>query len=395
MVIQSLKMAWSAIAGNKMRSFLTMLGIIIGVTSLVVLVSLVNGATGSVTDSISSLGTNLFTVTITDDKENPLDWEEVLSYAEEEEFAEAAPIAQTSVTARNGSESDTMNVYGTTSGYEMIQGLELGSGRFLKKADNNSHSYVAVVNAYTVENLLGSSRANALGQTISLNGRKFQIVGVLQEEDSSSSGFNMEQMEAYIPYTTMMRLADNVKDVTSFSITASNEDEMDIAENKLTSLMLSRFQNDEEAFSIRNQSEMLEAMESVTGTLALMLGGIAGISLIVGGIGIMNIMLVSVTERTREIGIRKAIGADYQSIMIQFLIEALMISLMGCIIGIILSWVIILIAGKFVADMTFSLSTGVVWLSVGFSALIGVGFGLYPADKAARKKPIDALRHSQ
>lgn len=394
MVIQSLKMAWSAIAGNKMRSFLTMLGIIIGVTSLVVLVSLVNGATGSVTDSISSLGTNLFTVTITDDKENPLDWEEVLAYIEEEEFAEAAPIAQTSVTARNGSESDTMSVYGTTSGYETIQGLELGSGRFLKKADNESHSYVAVVNAYTVETLFGSTRVNALGQTISLNGRKFQIVGVLQEEDSSSSGFNMEQMEAYIPYTTMMRLADNVKDVTSFSITASSEDEMDTAENKLTSLMLSRFGNDEEAFSIRNQSEMLEAMESVTGTLSLMLGGIAGISLIVGGIGIMNIMLVSVTERTREIGIRKAIGADYQSIMIQFLIEALMISLMGCVIGIIFSWVIILIAGKFVTDMTFSLSPGVVWLSVGFSALIGVGFGLYPADKAARKKPIDALRYS-
>lgn len=394
MVIQSLKMAWSAIAGNKMRSFLTMLGIIIGVTSLVVLVSLVNGATGSVTDSISSLGTNLFTVTITDDKENPLDWEEVLAYTEEEEFAEAAPIAQTSVTARNGSESDTMSVYGTTSGYETIQGLELGSGRFLKKADNESHSYVAVVNAYTVETLFGSTRVNALGQTISLNGRKFQIVGVLEEEDSSSSGFNMEQMEAYIPYTTMMRLADNVKDVTSFSITASSEDEMDTAENKLTSLMLSRFGNDEEAFSIRNQSEMLEAMESVTGTLSLMLGGIAGISLIVGGIGIMNIMLVSVTERTREIGIRKAIGADYQSIMIQFLIEALMISLMGCVIGIIFSWVIILIAGKFVTDMTFSLSPGVVWLSVGFSALIGVGFGLYPADKAARKKPIDALRYS-
>lgn len=394
MVIQSLKMAWSAIAGNKVRSFLTMLGIIIGVTSLIVLVSLVNGATGSVTDSISSLGTNLFTVTITDDKENPLNWEEVLAYAEEEEFAEAAPIAQASVTARNGSESDTMSVCGTTSGYGTIQGLELGSGRFLKKADNESHSYVAVVNAYTVETLFGSNRVNALGQTISLNGRKFQIVGVLEEEDDKSFGFNVEQMEAYIPYTTMMRLADDVKDVTSFAITASNEDEMDMAENKLTSLMLSRFGNDEEAFSIRNQSEMLEAMESVTGTLSLMLGGIAGISLIVGGIGIMNIMLVSVTERTREIGIRKAIGADYQSIMIQFLLEALMISLMGCVIGIILSWVIILIAGRFVTDMTFSLSPGVVWLSVSFSALVGVGFGLYPADKAARKKPIDALRYS-
>lgn len=392
MVVQSLKMAWSAIAGNKMRSFLTMLGIMIGVTSLVVLVSLVNGATGSVTDSISSLGTNLLTVTITDDKENPLDWEEVLAYADEEEFAESAPIAQSSVTARNGSESDTMTVYGTTSGYQAIQGLELGSGRFLKKADNETHSYVAIVNEYTIETLFG--RGNALGQTISLNGRKFQIIGIIKEEESSSSGFNTEKMEAYIPYTTMMRLADNVKDVTSFCISASSEEEMDTAEKTLTSLMLARFGNDEEAFSIQNRSEMMEAMESVTNTLSLMLGGIAGISLVVGGIGIMNIMLVSVTERTREIGIRKAIGADYQSIMIQFLIEALMISLIGCAIGIVLSWVIIFAAGQFVTDMTFSLSPGVVWLSVGFSAFIGVGFGLYPANKAARKKPIDALRYS-
>jgi putative ABC transport system permease protein len=371
-----------------------MLGIIIGVTSLVVLVSLVNGATGSVTDSISSLGTNLLTVTITDDKENPLDWQEVLEYADEEEFSEVAPIAQSSVTARNGSESDSMTVYGTTSGYQSIQGLELGSGRFLKKADNESHAYVAVVNAYTIETLFGSSRYNAVGQTISLNGRKFQIVGVLEEEDSSSSGFNTEKMEAYIPYTTLMRLADNVKDVTSFCVSTSSEDEMDTAEAALTRIMLARFGNDEDAFSIQNSSAMMEAMESVTNTLSLMLGGIAGISLIVGGIGIMNIMLVSVTERTREIGIRKAIGADYQSIMIQFLIEALVISLMGCAIGIFLSWVIILIAGKVVTDMTFSLSPGVVWIAVGFSALIGVVFGIYPANKAAKKKPIDALRYS-
>lgn len=391
MVIQSLKMAWSAITGNKMRSFLTMLGIIIGVTSLVVLVSLVNGATSSVTDSISSLGTNLFTVTISDDKENPFDVEEVLQYADEEEFREAAPVATANVTVRNGSDSETMNVYGTTSGYSTIQGLELSQGRFLKKADHENHTYVAVVNAYTVETLFGYQ--HAIGRTISLNGMKFEIVGVLKEE-TSSSGFNSEQMEAYIPFTTLMRLSDSVKDVTSFCISASNEDETEEAESKLTMMLLSRLNYDEDAFRIQNRSEMVEAMQSVTNTMSLLLGGIAGISLIVGGIGIMNIMLVSVTERTREIGIRKAIGADHQSIMLQFLIEALMISLIGCAIGIFLSWIIILIAGKVVTDMSFSLSPGVVVLSVGFSALIGVVFGIYPADKAAKKKPIDALRYS-
>ena len=204
MVIQSLKMAWSAITGNKMRSFLTMLGIIIGVTSLVVLVSLVNGATSSVTDSISSLGTSMLSVTISDDKGNPYSWQDVLKLADEKEFSEASPLAQASVTAKNGTESDSMTVYGTTAGYASIKGLEIGKGRFLKKADNESHVNVAVVNSYTEETLFG--KGNSIGQTISLNGKKYKIVGVLKEEESSSSGFNSEQMEAYIPYTSLMRL---------------------------------------------------------------------------------------------------------------------------------------------------------------------------------------------
>lgn len=391
MVIQSLKMAWSAVTGNKMRSFLTMLGIIIGVISLVVLVSLVNGATSSVTDRISSLGTSMLSVTISDDKGNPYSWQDVLKLADEKEFSEAAPIAQTSVTAKNGTESDSMTVYGTTAGYASIKGLEVGNGRFLKKADNESHVNVAVVNAYTQKTLFGNG--NALGQNISLNGRKYKIIGVIKEEESSS-GFNAEQMEAYIPYTSLMRLSDSVKDVTSFLVSASSEKEMDTADRKLTNLLLERFENDEDAFSILNSSEMMETIQSVTGTMSFLLGGVAGISLIVGGIGIMNIMLVSVTERTREIGIRKAIGADYASIMLQFLLEALMISLIGCAIGIFLSWLIIVIAGKIVTTITFSLSMGVVWLAVAFSAGIGVLFGIYPANKAAKKKPIEALRFS-
>ena len=391
MVIQSIKMAWSAIGGNKMRSFLTMLGIIIGVTSLVVLVSLVNGATNSVTDSISSLGTSLLTVSVVDDKENPLDLSEVLAYADEAEFAETAPFAQTNGTVKNGSESGDMTVYGTTSGYASIRNLELSSGRFLKKADHENHTYVAVINQYGAETLF--SGKNALGQTFLLDGRKFQVVGILKEKESSS-GFNNERMEAYIPYTTLMRLSDTIKDVTTFYVSASSKTEMESAERKLTMTMLERFGQDEEAFTIANSSDMMEAIESVTGTLSLMLGGIAGISLLVGGIGIMNIMLMSVTERTREIGIRKAIGADYNSIMLQFLIEALMISLMGCVIGIFLSWLIIVIAGKFVTSISFSLSPGIVCLAVCFSIVIGVCFGIYPADKAAKKSPIDALRHS-
>lgn len=389
MIFQSFKMAWKSIASSKMRSFLTMLGIIIGVFSLVVLVSLVNGATSSITDTISSIGTNLLTVTISDDKDRPFRWDEVTALADSEEFAEAAPSANANVTAKNKTASGSLSVTGTTPGYASIQGLELGSGRFLKTADVENHTYVAVINAYTAEELFGT--ANVTGETISLNGIRFQIVGVLAEEESTS-GFNMERMEAYIPYTTLMRLSDSVKDVTSFFVSSADENSMDTAENRLTQLLLERLDSDSDAFSIQNQSEIMETMTSVTDTLSILLGGIAAISLIVGGIGIMNIMLVSVTERTREIGIRKAIGASYGTILTQFLIEALVISLIGCLIGIGISWLAILVVAQLLPDYSFSLSMGAVWVAVGFSALIGVGFGSYPASKAARKKPIDALQ---
>lgn len=354
MLMQSLKMAWKSISSNKMRSFLTMLGIVIGVASLVTLVSIVNGATGSVTDSISSLGTSLFIVTISDDKEKPLDVDEILEMCKEEEFAETAPISQTAAYVRNGTDSESVNLYGTSAGYQEIHGLELSDGRFLKKADNTSHTYVAVINAYMAQTLFSRS-SNAIGQQISLNGIQFQVVGVLEEEETTTIGNQSERMEAYIPFTTMMRFSDSVREVTTFYVKSSSEKEMETAQLKLTALMMQRFDYDEDAFTITNQSEMMEAMEEVTNTLSLMLGGIAGISLIVGGIGIMNIMLVSVTERTREIGIRKAVGADYQSIMLQFLIEAVVISLIGCLIGVILSRVILFVADLVVTDISLSL----------------------------------------
>lgn len=392
MIFQSIKMAWSSIISNKMRTFLTMLGIIIGVASLIVLVSIADGATGSVTDQISSMGTNLLTVSIQDDKENPLRLSELSDFVDGETISMAAPFAQTSVTAKSGYTSDSMTVYGTTGAYEEIQGLTLGNGRWLNKADVDNHTYVVVLNAYAATQLIG--RSNCIGESISLDGKKYQIIGVLQDEQSGISSQESERMEAYIPYTSLTRLSDSVLYVTTFYAASTDENSMDAAEAVLTQKMLERFGNDEDAFTIVNQSTIMETMQSVTNTLAWMLGGIAAISLVVGGIGIMNIMLVSVTERTKEIGIRKAIGAGQGSILAQFLIEALMVSMMGCMIGIGLSVVILKVAGMVASDMSFTVSPQVTLIAVGFSAFIGVAFGLYPAWKAARKHPIDALRYS-
>ena len=390
MILQSLKMAWKSITANKMRSFLTMLGIIIGVVSLVVLVSLANGATSSVTDSINSLGTNLLTVSISDDKDNPLKLSELNDFIDNDDLSEIAPVAQSSVTASSTYSEESVTVYGTTGAYADIQGLEPGTGRFLKSTDVENHTNVIVINNTVATEVMG--RSNVVGENIKLNGTSFEIIGVLAAEDDSEDAASV--YEAYIPYTSLIRLTDSVStEITTFCVSAASEDSMDQAENTLTSLMLTRFGDDEDAFTIINQSSVMEAMESVTNTLALLLGGIAAISLLVGGIGIMNIMLVSVTERTREIGIRKAIGAGRATIMQQFLIEALLVSLLGCMIGIGFSWMIIQIV-NIVGDVSYVMSLSVVWLSMGFSMLIGVMFGLYPANKAAKKKPIDALRYT-
>ena len=406
MFFQSIKMAWHAVTVNKLRTFLTMLGIIIGVVALIVLVSIADGATSSVTDEISGMGSSYLTVSITDDKENPLRLSEMSDFSEPDEIEAVAPFSRTSVTAKNGYTSDSMTLIGTTGSYAQIQNMEVAYGRFIMNADVENHTYVVVLTYDTAVELMG--RADVTGESISLNGQSFLIIGVLSEESSSSltgnTGFvssssdddseTTVNLEGYIPFSTMTRIADNILDVTQFYVSATDTQTLDYAENALTELLLERFENDEDAFSITDQSQIMDTMESVNNTMALMIGGIAAISLLVGGIGIMNIMLVSVTERTREIGIRKAIGAKKGMIMLQFLIEALMVSFMGCMAGIGISWVILKVTGMFMDSMQFQMDMKVVWISVIFSAVIGIVFGLYPAGKAAAKKPIEALRYT-
>ena len=392
MIIQSVKMAWKSIAGNKMRSFLTMLGIIIGVMSLVVLVSLTSGATSTVTDKISALGSNLLMITVSDDKGNPIKLNDLSEFIEFSEIEDVSPIAQSSVTADYSDNSETASVYGVTGGYMDINGLTLGSGRFIKNPDVDNHTNVAVISADLAEDVVWY--INATGESIQLNGTKFLIIGVLEAEETSSETYS--NYELYIPFTSLVRLVDSVPtNITSFCVSSESDESLDAAENKIESVLMERFENDDEAFSIMNQSEIMEALGDVTNILSLLLGGIAAISLLVGGIGIMNIMLVSVTERTREIGIRKAIGAGRFAIMLQFLIEAMMVSLMGCFIGVVLSWGILKILSVVAAgyELNFTLSMSVVWVAIIFSTVIGIVFGIYPAKKAAKKNPIEALRY--
>ena len=394
-MILSFKMALRSISANKMRAALTMLGIIIGVMALVVLVSLVNGATSSVTDAVSGLGTSMLTVSISDDKGKPIDLDTANGFMEEDGIGLVAPYISSSVTAKGDEASGDVTVYGATPAFYEVQGMQLAMGRFLKTSDVENHTYVCVINETAATELIGY--VDCVDQAISLNGVEYTIVGVLSDnEDSLTSMMTSGSLAVYLPYTSLLRLSDSVSsEVTSFYVSAPEGGTMESVEAAMTELLMERFEDDEDAFSLSSQSVLEDTMSSITSILTILLGGIAAISLVVGGIGIMNIMLVTVTERTREIGIRKAIGASRGTILSQFLMEAVVLCMLGCCLGIFLSWAILQTVSTVVAslDMTFSLDGGVVLIAVVFCFIIGVVFGLYPANKAAKMKPIDALHY--
>ncbi|MDO4620599.1 MAG: ABC transporter permease [Lachnospiraceae bacterium] len=383
---QSIKMAWSAILSNKMRSFLTMLGIIIGVMAVTLLISLVQGATGRITDSMSDLGANNLVVTITDYSKK-LTYTELKRLEDREGVDLVSPSVTGRITAIADGNSVTADLYGITPAYETVQGLDIETGRGISEFDIEESLSVCVIGPGVAKDLFGTTEV--LAHKIRINSREYRIVGVLEEEDSTMMGMTNDSI--YIPLTNAQRLLKQTA-MTSFYVYAQDENELSTAQESTKAFLYEKFR-DEDSYTVLNMSNIVDMIDQVLGTMELMLAGIAAISLLVGGIGIMNIMLVSVTERTREIGIRKAIGAQRSDITIQFLIESVFISLIGGIIGMGISQLILTILNHLFTDYHFVISLSVAGLALGFSIGIGVIFGIYPANRAASLKPINALRY--
>lgn len=394
MLIQSFKMALESIWTSKLRSFLTMLGIIIGVFALVVLVSIVHGATSSITDELSGLGTLAVDVSIYDTHGNPgLTMEDMDTIEAMDKVDLVSPSYQVDGILRSGPEQENGNIYGVGPSYYKIKEQELICGRYLMKSDMDNHLNVAVINETILMGVLRIPYAyNALGRTIRLNGVDYEIIGVLKDQELGGF-YARDNYEMHIPFTNAVRLPGSSRGINSFSVTAKDND-MEGAKEEIGAFLEERFGPADETFFISNNQEYLDSLQDITNTLSMVMGGVAAISLLVGGIGIMNIMLVSVTERTREIGIRKAIGATRRTILLQFLLEAMTVSLVGCLAGILLSWAALQVGNMIQTSVRLTLVPSVVVTSIVFSSGIGLIFGLYPANKAARMKPIDALHYT-
>lgn len=389
--MESFKMALRSIAGNKMRSFLTMLGIIIGVASVIMLVSIVTGYMNSMMESFSDMGVDQINVSVTNTASRTVDTDDFYEFLDEnpETFAYLTPTATVNGRLKYG--NDTMSgtsIGGYSEDYLTIKGYEMEAGRNLSYSDMAGEKRVAVMGYYTAWYMFGSAE-EAIGEKIRINGNVFYVVGVVERQDEDSLDEGGTDDFVWIPYSTAGKIA-RTGFMSSYIITVRDVNDADAAVTKIEDYLYSVFKDDD-LYSVYANSEMLDQMNKMIGQLSMMLGGIAGISLLVAGVGVMNIMLVSVTERTREIGIRKALGARRGVIMTQFVIEAAVTSTMGGILGIIMGSVMTVLIGTAIG-ITCTPTFGAVLLSFGVSVGIGLIFGYMPANRAARLNPIDALR---
>jgi putative ABC transport system permease protein len=414
---QALLEAIESLNGNKMRSGLTVLGIVIGVAAVIAMLAVGNGAQAAITGSISSIGTNLLFVFRggpeqggggppgrggSGNNDRPLtmgDAEAIADPFAAPSVAGVAPVIQGNGVVTYGGETTSTTISGVTSAYSSVRNMELAEGDFINEEHINGRMSVVVLGPDTADAIFGY-HDGIVGETVRIEGQPFRIIGVLVAKGGGSMG--SEDNAAYIPFTTAQaRLIKrgSLDQVDVIFAQASSAETVTSASDEISNILRQRHRTPigEDDFTVFTQQDFLQTFQAITGVLTIFLGGIAGISLLVGGIGIMNIMLVSVTERTREIGLRKALGARKKDILLQFLTESSLLSLIGGIIGIMFGWLIAFIVGKVATatgnNFTPIVGTDAIILSTSFSAAIGLFFGIYPASRAASLEPVEALRH--
>jgi len=404
--VQALIEALESLSANKLRSGLTILGIVIGVAAVIAMLSIGQGAQNSVTGSIEGIGTNLLFVmqTRSEDVRNPkpltmADADALSDSLNAPSLAAVAPILQGNVDAAVGSEKSSVTVSGVTPVYAGVMNETLTEGEFINQDHMLGRASVAVIGPDTATNLFGSE-FGVVGETLRVNGQPFRVIGVLKSK--GGSGFGNQDDRILVPITTAQtrlihrETRNQVDMIYTQSVSAEATAQ---AQEEIATILRSRHNTGLNAddFSIYSQQDFLATAQTITGVFTIFLGGIAAISLLVGGIGIMNIMLVSVTERTREIGLRKALGARKEDILVQFLSESAVLSLLGGVVGIGLGWLISFVVGQVASASGTPINPAVgldtILLATAFSTAIGLFFGLYPANRAASLQPVEALRY--
>lgn len=373
------------IKSNKLRSFLTMLGLVVGISSVILLVGIGNGASNNVKNEVSSLGTNVLTIRV-NDSDYGFKYNELNEFLELDNIENVTPLKSISVTAsKNSQTSSNTSVIATDYNYLDIMNLKISIGRNISVIDIENKNKICIIGSTTKETYFNMS--NPINQTIKLDGDKYTIVGVL-EESGESMGMSSDET-IIVPFSTLNYL-DTSSQINNLYVTVKDENKINNTINIIENYIREKLNISSDYFTVTSQSSTLDAMENINSTLSLLLGGIASISLVVGGIGVMNVMLVSVSERTKEIGIRKSIGATKKDILIQFLLESLILCLTGGLFGIIFG--IIFGEISIILGYSFIVSSFTIVLSLCVSIFIGLIFGIFPAYKASLLNPIDALR---
>ena len=391
--VEAFKMSVQAIMAHKMRSLLTMLGIIIGIASVVSVVALGNGSEKKILADISAMGTNTISIfpgrgfgDRRSGRIKTLTIDDAKVIAKQSYVASATPQTNSSGTLTYRNTDLSASLYGVGEQYFDVRGLKLESGRLFDEGDVKEDAQVVVIDQNTKEKLFGAD-VNPLGKTVLFNKRPLTVIGVMQKEENSFG--NSDVLMLWSPYTTVMHQITGESHTNSFTVKIKDDANTQVAEKGLTELLKTR--HGTEDFFMNNSDSIKQMVETTTGTMKLLISSIALISLVVGGIGVMNIMLVSVTERTKEIGVRMAIGARRNNILQQFLIEAVLICIIGGLVGVGLSTLISLVFNHFVTEFPMEISIGSVIGAVVCSTAIGVAFGFMPANKASKLNPIDAL----